>query len=89
MPTEVVEALDVEQFSRRTVRFISIPADPSAVADYLCDGFGQFHDRKIVARPDIDRSFTVVVVQQEVACIGEIVRVHKFPPRLTRSPAGD
>src|SRR5271166_6174692 len=86
-PAEFGEPLHVKKPAGRAVRLAGIPANIAAVTDYARDEVGQFGDCELFAAAHVDRSFVVVVVQQEVAGVGEIVDVQELPPGLPGSPA--
>ena len=87
VPSEVVEALNVEKLLIRSVRSAGIPASLASITNDVGDNMRQFGDGEVFAGSDIDRPDVVVTVQQKVARTGEVIDVQELPSGSSGSPA--
>lgn len=54
IPAKLMQARDVEQFTRRAVRLRSVEHHPALVTHHLCDSLRQFADSAVHASADVN-----------------------------------
>lgn len=88
-PTEGEQAGAIHQFARGAVRFGVIPEDRAFKSDHALDHFGQLANGNIAAEANVDELFIRIILHQEDAGAGHIVRVKKLAKGRAGAPTSD
>src|SRR5262249_20988661 len=88
-PAQRLDATAVEQLARRSVRSRSVVDNAPLEAHAAFNVFGEFCNRDVVARADVDMRLAGIVPQKVDAGVGETVDVEKLAPRRAAAPDDD
>src|SRR5512134_2131628 len=80
-PAQGEQARAIHELARHAVRFGRVPNDFPAKADNPLHGLRQLAHGNLPAGPDVDELLLAVVLQQEKACSGEVIRIEELTQR--------
>ena len=86
LPTEMVQAGDVEEFAGGAVGAGGVEDELTGVADDTGDFLGEVGDGEFFAGADVDVQFAVVIVHEVDAGVGQVVDVHELAQGFAAAP---
>ncbi len=85
-PARLVQPVDIEQLSRRSVGLAGVEAQLGLGVDQIANQLGQLSNRQILTGADVDVELVVPVIQEEVTGVGQIVDVQELAQRRPGAP---